>query len=133
MPDDDVHFPYNKYMKRDVVEEMDRILNECLVFYIWIDPGSIGSKFRFTSANLEKGGFFDKPTVNSPSPWRRLHKQHRLGYNIDISPKLTNGVPLTKENINQIIKYVSKESKGKSSCIYETNGTAPHLHCRFQK
>ncbi len=131
MPDDDIHFPYNKYMRNEVISKMDDILLDVLVFYIWIDPGSIGSKFRFTSANLEKGGFFEKATIGTAPPWRRLHRQHRAGYNIDISMELTKGVPLTLENVKEMQNYVSEQSNGKSKCTYETSGTAPHIHCRF--
>ncbi len=137
IPDTDIHYPFNKYMSQNSINTMNYLLYEFLYNYIWTQEGREGVRFKLVSANLYKGGFFDEPTSNTPSPWLRLHTMHRMGYNIDISKDLTDDKefdddPICNKEYKKIFsKWFQEKTKGKSFCQWHKY-RRPHWHCNIK-
>ena len=138
--DTDKHFPYNKYMNTYSISKMEDLLLDFLIECIWSQEGRDGVRFVLTDANLKGGGFFDKPSdYGVAPPWPKAHTRHRLGYNVDMSRRLSDGVEFHRdEGTNKVYRNnfedsISRNSDGRSVCKWHDKGTAPHWHCNFRQ
>ncbi len=81
---------------------------------------------QLTDASLPWGGLFDRGGTGEN--WQGLHSRHRLGYNLDFSSALTDGMGLNRLQKRELNDIVRQKVGNNSFCIVEADG---HIHCRF--
>ncbi len=129
--DNDLHYPENTYMKPNSITTMDNLIYSFLDEWGFFDAYP-NTRFVLVSANLEGGGFFDDPDFGTNPPWSRLHQTHRTGDRVDISRNLSGGYgELDSIYRKRLADFIWEQSNQRSFCRYETRGTGPHFHCKF--